>query len=60
MQKLDEDKKLFLEAQRSDKRYGFININVLNEGITPVTMDIAIDGIHFTLLHKFNIMNSMI
>ncbi|KAK0175063.1 hypothetical protein PV327_008847 [Microctonus hyperodae] len=33
MQKLDGDKKLFLEGQRSDKRYGFIDTHALNKEI---------------------------
>ncbi|CAG5071946.1 Protein of unknown function [Cotesia congregata] len=40
MQKLDENKKLFLAGQRSDKRYGFIDANISNNQVDETTMEI--------------------
>ncbi|XP_046601323.1 uncharacterized protein LOC124295418 [Neodiprion lecontei] len=45
-QKLDDTKKLFLESQRSNKRYGFIDTSASNEEIHQVAMDIDVDGIN--------------
>ncbi|XP_046430894.1 uncharacterized protein LOC124184831 isoform X2 [Neodiprion fabricii] len=54
-QKLDDTKKLFLEAQRSNKRYGFIDTSASNEEIHQVAMDIDVDDRIAIILSTSNV-----
>lgn len=53
MQKLDNNKKLFLQAQRSTERYGFVDTSVSHEETNQDTVDVDVDGNYFVhILYK--------
>ncbi|XP_074108502.1 uncharacterized protein LOC141533485 [Cotesia typhae] len=57
MQKLDDNKKLFSSAQKSDKRYGFIDISILNEIASQVNMDIDVDDLNQPTASSSNVLS---